>query len=105
MMLNDGTHVKAPKIDRGPGHYHDFVNHCLNGTCSTLDFLERGCAMQDVFLMGNAAQLVPGKELIWNVETRTFSNSLSATGALYPEYRDGWKLKGLECSPACFCCG
>ena len=63
--------------------------------------------MQDALLMGNAAQVVPGKELLWNAETRTFSNSLSATAVLYPKYREGWKLKGLGGSPACSCgdCG
>ena len=103
VMLHDGTRVKAPKIKRGPGHYHDYVNHCLDGSRGALDLLERGCAMQDALLMGNAAQVVPGKELLWNAETRTFSNSLSATAVLYPKYREGWKLKGLGGSPACSC--
>lgn len=95
VLLNDGTRVKAPKIKRGPGHYHDYINNCLNGTKGALDLLERGCAMQDALLMGNAAQVVPGKELLWDAGKRVFSNSREATEVLYPEYRSGWTLKGL----------
>ncbi len=95
VLLNDGTRLKAPKIARGPGHYHDFLNHCLDGSRGALDFVARGMAMQDALLMGSAAQLVPGKELMWDAERRVFSNSDEATKILYPSYRDGWKLEGL----------
>lgn len=94
-MLHDGTRLKAPKVVRGPGHYHDFLNHCLDGTRGALDFVERGTAMQDALLLGNAAQLVPGVELLWDARARAFSNSAEATRVLYPKYRDGWTLDGL----------
>jgi hypothetical protein len=100
VLLNDGTRVKAPKIKKGVGHYHDYVNHCLNGTRGALDLLERGCAMQDALLMGNAAQVVPGKELFWDAQKRVIANSPEATRMLYPEYREGWSLKGLAGLPA-----
>jgi len=100
VLLNDGTRVKAPKIKKGVGHYHDYVNHCLNGTRGALDLLERGCAMQDALLMGNAAQVVPGKELFWDAQKRVLANSPEATRMLYPEYREGWTLKGLTGLPA-----
>ena len=100
VLLNDGTRVKAPKIKKGVGHYHDYVNHCLNGTRGALDLLERGCAMQDALLMGNAAQVVPGKELFWDAQKRVLANSPEATRTLYPEYREGWTLKGLTGLPA-----
>lgn len=100
VMLNDGTRVKPPKIKRGPGHYHDYVNRCLDGTRGTLDLLDRGCAMQDALLLGNAAQVVPGKELLWDARRRVFFNSDEATDVLYPSYRDGWTLDGLGGRPA-----
>jgi len=96
VLMNDGTRIKtAPKLTRGPGHYHDFINHCLDGSRGALDFVARGTAMQDALLMGNAAELVPGVELKWDAVKRVFSNSAEATAVLYPRYRDGWKLDGL----------
>lgn len=95
VLLNDGTRLKAPKIARGPGHYHDFLNHCLDGSRGALDFIARGTAMQDALLMGNAAELVPGVELRWDAAKRAFANSDEATKILYPSYRDGWTLAGL----------
>ena len=96
VLLDDGTRVKAPKIARGPGHYHDFLTHCIDGSRGALDFVARGTAMQDALLMGNAAQVVPGTELVWDASKRAFSNSEEATRVLYPNYRDGWTLAGLN---------
>ena len=96
VLLDDGTRVKAPKIARGPGHYHDFLTHCIDGSRGALDFVARGTAMQDALLMGNAAQVVPGTELVWDASKRAFSNSEEATRVLYPNYRDGWTLEGLN---------
>ena len=96
VLLDDGTRVKAPKIARGPGHYHDFLTHCIDGSRGALDFVARGTAMQDALLMGNAAQVVPGTELVWDASKRAFSNSEEATRVLYPKYRDGWTLEGLN---------
>ena len=95
VLLHDGTRVKAPRIERGPGHYHDFLNHCLDGSRGALDFVLRGAAMQDALLLGNAAQLVPGVELVWDPKRRVIANSPEATQTLYPKYRDGWTLPGL----------
>ncbi len=95
VLLNDDTRPKAPKLARGAGHYHDFLNHCLDGSRGALDFIARGMAMQDALLMGSAAQLVPGKELVWDAAKRVFANSAEATKILYPSYRDGWKLEGF----------
>jgi hypothetical protein len=95
VLLHDGTHLKAPKIARGPGHYHDFLNHCLDGSRGALDFVLRGTAMQDALLLGNAAQVVPGVELVWDAKRRVIANSAEATQTLYPKYRDGWTLDGL----------
>ena len=95
VLLNDGTHVKAPKVPRGQGHYHDFLNHCLDGSRGALDFVRRGVAMQEALLLGNAAQVVPGVELRWDAARRIVANSQEATRILYPAYRDGWKLEGL----------
>ena len=94
-MLHDGTRLKAPKVPRGPGHYHDFLDHCIAGTRSALDYVQRGTAMQDALLLGNAAQLVPGVELVWDPKKRVISNSPEATALLYPKYRAGWTLDGL----------
>jgi len=95
VMLHDGTRLKPPRIERGAGHYHDFLNHCINGSRGALDFVQRGTAMQDALLLGNAAQLVPGQELVWDPEKRVVANSKEATDILYPRYRDGWTLDGL----------
>ena len=95
VMLNDGTRVKPPRLQRGLGHYHNFVNHCLEGSRGALDFVERGTAMQDALLLGNAAQLFPGKELVWDAKRRVIATSSEATQALYPRYREGWRLEGL----------
>ena len=95
VLLDDGTRLKAPKIARGPGHYLDFLNHCLDGSRGALDFVQRGTAMQDALLLGNAAQVVPGVELVWDAQKRVISNSAEATQTLYPKYRDGWTLPGL----------
>ncbi len=96
VLMNDGSRMKAPKVPRGKGHYHDFLNHCLDGTPGALDFVRRGTAMQDALLLGNAAQVVPGVELRWDAKRRVVSNSEEATRVLYPSYREGWKLEGLE---------
>jgi len=95
VMLHDGTRVKPPRLARGPGHYHDFINHCLDGSRGALDLVQRGAAMQDALLLGNAAQIAPGKELFWNPRLRVIENSSEATKALYPHYRAGWELEGL----------
>ena len=95
VLLHDGTRLKAPKIARGPGHYLDFLNHCLDGSRGALDFVLRGTAMQDALLLGNAAQVVPGVELVWDAKRRVIANSAEATQTLYPKYRDGWTLEGL----------
>ena len=95
VLLHDGTRLKAPKIARGPGHYLDFLNHCLDGSRGALDFVLRGTAMQDALLLGNAAQVVPGVELVWDAQKRVIANSDEATKTLYPKYRDGWTLDGL----------
>lgn len=95
VLMNDGSRPKAPKIARGPGHYHDFINHCLNGTRGALDLVERGAAMQDALLMGNAAQVTPGIDLKWDATRRGFTNSPEATKILYSSYREGWRLAGL----------
>ena len=81
VLLDDGTRLKAPKIARGPGHYLDFLNHCLDGSRA--------------LLLGNAAQVVPGVELVWDAKRRVIANSAEATQTLYPKYRDGWTLEGL----------
>ena len=95
VLLDDGTRLKAPKIARGPGHYLDFLNHCLDGSRGALDFVLRGTAMQDALLLGNAAQVVPGVELVWDAKRRVIANSAEATQTLYPKYRDGWTLEDL----------
>ena len=92
VLLDDGTRPKAPKLPRGAGHYHDFVNHCLEGSRGALDLMQRGSAMQDALLLGNAAQVVPGVELQWDAERRVISSSEEATKVLYPSYRAGWQL-------------
>ena len=92
VLLHDGTRLKAPKIARGPGHYLDFLNHCLDGSRGALDFVLRGTAMQNALLLGNAAQVVPGVELVWDAQKRVVANSPEATRTLYPKYRDGWTL-------------
>ena len=91
VLLHDGTRLKAPKIARGPGHYLDFLNHCLDGSRGALDFVQRGTAMQDALLLGNAAQVVPGVELVWDAKKRVIANAPEATRT----YRDGWTLEGL----------
>jgi hypothetical protein len=95
VLLHDGTRLKAPKVQRGVGHYHDYLNHCINGTRGALDFVLRGTSMQDALLLGNAAELVPGVELKWDAKKRIISNSEEATKFLYPQYREGWTLEGL----------
>jgi hypothetical protein len=95
VLLHDGTRLKAPKVQRGVGHYHDYLNHCINGTRGALDFVLRGTSMQDTLLLGNAAELVPGVELKWDAKKRIISNSEEATKFLYPQYREGWTLEGL----------
>jgi hypothetical protein len=92
VLLHDGTRLKAPKIARSPGHYLDFLNHCLDGSRGALDFVLRGTAMQDALLLGNAAQVTPGVELLWDAKKRVIANSPEATQTLYPKYRDGWTL-------------
>ena len=95
VLMNDGTRLKAPKVPRGAGHYHDFLNHCLDGSRGALDLVQRGAAMQDALLLGNAAQVVPGVGLKWDAKRRVVANSDEATKILHQSYRDGWKLDGL----------
>jgi len=95
VLLDDGSRPKPPKLARGPGHYHDFLNHCIDGTRGALDYVQRGTAMQDALLLGNAAQLTPGVELQWDPKKRVIPNSPEATKVLYPTYRAGWTLDGL----------
>ena len=67
VLKNGKTIVDAPDVATVCSHWHEFVNCCLQGGKAQSDF-GWTARMTEMSLMGNAAQLTPGKVRNWNSE-------------------------------------
>ena len=67
VMKNGSAAPDAPDVGTVCSHWHEFVNCCLQGGTAQSDF-GWTARMTEMSLMGNAAQLTPGKVRRWNSE-------------------------------------
>ena len=65
VMKNGKTIVDAPDVGAQCSHWHEFINCCLQGGKAQSDF-GWTARMTEMSLMGNAAQLTPGKVRNWD---------------------------------------
>jgi hypothetical protein len=57
---------------------------------------ELGGKMCESLSIGAMSSVEPGKELMYDAKTCTFTNSPAATAALKRTYRKGWEVKNLS---------
>ena len=86
-----------PSIASSPGHYEEWINACKGGPAAGSNFDWAG-PLTEVVLMGNIALRVDLKEqldrtkLLWDANTRQFSNIPEANQFLTKQYRKGWEI-------------
>jgi hypothetical protein len=86
-----------PTIESSPGHYQEWLNACKGGPPAGSNFDWAG-PLTEVVLMGNVALRLEMKEkmdrqkLLWDAQTKQFSNVPEANAFLHTNYREGWTL-------------
>ncbi len=86
-----------PTIASSPGHYQEWLNACKGGPPAGSNFDWAG-PLTEVVLMGNVALRLEMKEkmdrhkLLWDAQSRQFSNLPEANEFLHTPYREGWTL-------------
>ncbi len=86
-----------PSIPPSPGHYQEWINACKGGPPANSNFDWAG-PLTEVVLMGNVAlrmglkEKLDSQKLLWDADTRQFSNLPEANTYLTKEYRKGWTL-------------
>ncbi len=86
-------HYRRPRL--GPqDHYHQWVDACLGHGKTSAGFDYSG-PLAEAVLLGNIANRVPGKKLLWDRQALRFTNSPEATNLVRRNYRSGWHIKGL----------
>ena len=82
----------APRsIEKGPTHYHRFVNACLGGEPTASHFLQTG-PMAEAIILGTVAIRVPGQSLEWDAQHLRIPNHPEAERLLRRHYRAGWEV-------------
>ena len=86
------------EVDLGrSNHWHDWVDACLAGKKDAcVSRFELGGKMCESLSIGAMSSVEPGKELMYDAKTCTFTNSPAATAALKRTYRKGWEVKNLS---------
>ena len=79
-------------IEKGPTHYHHFVNACLGGEPTASHFMQTG-PMSEAIILGTVAIRVPGQVLEWNSKHLRISNHPEAERLLRRTYRRGWEVE------------
>lgn len=86
-----------PTIPTSPGHYQEWINACKGGDPAGSNFDWAG-PLTEVVLLGNVALRMELKEqldsqkLLWDADTKQFSNLPEANTFLHKTYREGWVL-------------
>lgn len=66
VLKKGGTAPALPQVAKNvPSHYHQYLDCCINGGSPTSAFAW-SARLTDVILLGNEAQLRPGKRLLWD---------------------------------------
>jgi predicted dehydrogenase len=82
----------APRsIEKGPTHYHRFVDACLGGEPTASHFLQTG-PMAEAIILGTVAIRVPGQLLQWETKSMRIPNRPEAERLLRRSYRAGWEV-------------
>jgi predicted dehydrogenase len=79
-------------IEKGPTHYHRFVDACLGGEPTLSHFMQTG-PMSEAIILGTVAIRVPGVELKWDAKHLRIPNHPEANHLLRRTYREGWEVK------------
>lgn len=78
-------------IEKGPSHYHRFVDACLGGTPTESHFEQTG-PMAEAIILGTVAVRMPDTILKWNSKRMQITNSSEAQKLLRRVYRKGWEV-------------
>jgi len=79
-------------IEKGPSHYHRFVDACLGGEPTASSFPLAG-PMAEAIILGTVAVRVPGQTLQWDARHLRIPNHPEAGRRLRRTYRQGWEVK------------
>jgi predicted dehydrogenase len=79
-------------IEKGPTHYHRFVDACLGGEPTASHFLQTG-PMSEAIILGTVAIRVPGDVLHWDSKHMRIPNHPEAELLLRRTYRKGWEVE------------
>lgn len=79
-------------IEKGPTHYHRFVNACLGGEPTASHFMQTG-PMAEAIILGIVAVRVPGETLQWDAKHLRITNNAKANRLLRRTYRQGWEVE------------
>ena len=79
-------------IEKGPTHYHRFVDACLGGEPTVSHFMQTG-PMSEAIILGTVAIRVPGQVLQWDSKHMRFPNHPEAERLLRRHYRKGWEVE------------
>jgi len=74
------------------GHEMDWVNAIKEGRQPSSNFDYAG-PLSEMVLMGNLAQLSPGKKLLWDGKNMKVTNIPELNKYINPPYREGWHLE------------
>ena len=89
----DAYEKPEPTLPRSKGIHEEWIEAIKNGGKSTTDFSYSG-PLTETMLLGNVAVLLQGKNtrLMWDAESKRFTNLDEANEMLHYEYREGWAL-------------
>jgi predicted dehydrogenase len=79
-------------IEKGPTHYHRFVNACLGAEPTASHFMQTG-PMSEAIILGTVAIRMPEQVLEWDSEHMQIPNHPEANRLLRRTYRKGWHVK------------
>jgi predicted dehydrogenase len=79
-------------IEKGPTHYHRFVNACLGAEPTASHFMQTG-PMAEAIILGTVAIRMPEQVLEWDSEQMRIPNHPEADRLLRRTYRKGWNVK------------
>ena len=93
----DGKVVEMKPEDlKSSNHWHDWIDACLAGKKDAcVSRFEKAALMCESLSIGAMSSLDPGKTLLYDEATCTFSNSPVASAMLKRTYRSGWKVENL----------
>ena len=93
----DGKVVEMKPEDlKSSNHWHDWIDACLAGKKDAcISRFEKAALMCESLSIGAMSSLDPGKTLLYDEATCSFSNSPVASAMLKRPYRAGWKVENL----------